>query len=96
MHFEASDQLIRDWAAQGLFGTPGAAPSATTPELTMGDRSSRVAALQAKLNAVLGRSLDVDGVFGPMTRTAVMEMQRRLGRAATGNADTGLLNRLGI
>jgi hypothetical protein len=71
MHFEASDELIRRWHAEGRFGAPGPTP----PSLLMvGDRGPDIIALQQRLNA-LGSQLTVDGVFGTGTRAAVMAFQ---------------------
>ncbi|MBK4215371.1 peptidoglycan-binding protein [Paracoccus caeni] len=81
MHFEASDQLIRRWADDGLLnGTP----SGTVGLIDFGDRGSAVEDLQKKLNLLLGLDLDVDGIFGPATRAAVMEFQRSNGLVVDG------------
>ena len=72
MHFEISDQLIREWHATGVFGTrPGAPPD---PALSLGDRGPEVRLLQEKLNAS-GAHLEVDGDFGRNTLAAVMAFQ---------------------
>ena len=72
MHFEAGDDLIRKWRADGKFGaTAGPAPE---PLLTMGDRGPDVLALQQALNAH-GADLEADGVFGTGTLAAVMAFQ---------------------
>jgi hypothetical protein len=78
MHFEASDELIRKWHADGKFGAP--AP-AMLPEsvLTLGDRGPEVVALQERLNKVDGAGLSTDGVFGIGTRAAVIAFQARRG-----------------
>jgi len=71
MHFEAGDDLIRQWHAEGRFGAPGPTPSRL---LMVGDRGPEVVALQQRLNA-LGSQLTVDGIFGTGTRAAVMAFQ---------------------
>jgi hypothetical protein len=52
---------------------PGAAP-ASRPMLTQGAQGPTVATLQTLLGA-LGESLAVDGIFGPLTRGAVVRFQ---------------------
>jgi peptidoglycan hydrolase-like protein with peptidoglycan-binding domain len=66
-----SDELIRQWAGQGLLG-----PAAPLPIriLTIGDRGPEVARVQRRLNQD-GTVLKVDGIFGPGTRAAVAEFQ---------------------
>ncbi len=80
MHFEASDELIRQWHAEGRFGP--AAPVAD-PVLSFGDRGPEVVALQRRLNQ-LQASLTVDGDFGPATRAAVVAFQARSGLTPDG------------
>lgn len=82
MHFECGDDLIRDWAKQGLFG--GATPP--PPEdglLSLGDRGEEVGQLQKRLNE-LGALLLVDKVFGRETQSAVMAFQAREGLPVDG------------
>ena len=72
MHFEAGDDLIRKWHAEGkLGGAPRPAPERL---LTLGDRGPDVVALQRLLNK-LGEDVSEDGVFGTGTRAAVMAFQ---------------------
>lgn len=81
MHFEASEQLIRQWAAEGRFG------SVTAPEdgvLNLGDRGPEVEDLQQALNLIIALDLDEDGIFGNDTRAAVMEFQRAKGLTVDG------------
>lgn len=75
MHFEASDDLIRDWQAQGALGD--APPPRVDSLLEFGDRGAEVAALQLMLSKALGVALAPDGVFGPATRAAVIDFQAR-------------------
>jgi hypothetical protein len=95
MHFEASDQMIRRWAAEGAFG---AQSGKTIPgALTVGDRGPRVLALQRALNAALAPArIDEDGIFGPMTRLALIDFQRANGLAPDGLANGTVQKRLGI
>jgi hypothetical protein len=76
MHFEASDELIRRWHADGKFGPP--IPLAESV-LTLGDRGPEVATLQERLNSVDGAGLVADGIFGVGTRAAVIAFQARRG-----------------
>lgn len=80
MHFEASDQLIRRWNAEGRFG-PARQPA--DPVLGFGDRGPEVEALQQRLNA-FGAELVVDGVFGTATRAAVVAFQAARGLVSDG------------
>jgi hypothetical protein len=80
MHFEASDELIRQWHAEGWFGD---APALPEPVLSLGDRGPEVVALQRRLNE-LGAGLSIDGVFGPATRAAVVAFQAQSGLRADG------------
>lgn len=80
MHFEASDELIRQWHSQGRFGTTGAVPD---PVLSLGDRGPEVLALQQRLNKA-NAGLSVDGVFGPATHAAVVAFQAQSGLTPDG------------
>jgi Putative peptidoglycan binding domain/D-alanyl-D-alanine carboxypeptidase len=73
MHFEASDELIRRWHAEGRLGDGGAAPDSI---LSLGDRGPEVAAVQRRLNE-RGAGLTIDGAFGLATRAAVVAFQAR-------------------
>lgn len=77
-------------AADGTTRT-GAAPN----RLGVGARGALVRDLQRQLRR-RGLRLGVDGVFGAATRRALMQLQRRLGLAVTGDADRALLRRLGL
>ena len=80
MHFEASDEMIREWHSEGRLGTTGEVPD---PVLSLGDRGPEIAALQRRLNE-LGAGLSVDGVLGPATRAAVVAFQARSGLSPMG------------
>lgn len=85
MHFEASDQLIRSWHREGrLFGEgQDSAPAFAE----FGDRGSEVLGVQRRLALAISGEIDADGVFGAVTRAAVMEFQRRQRRPVTGIVD---------
>ena len=91
MHFEASDQLVRLWAARGLL-KHGKIPAIGT--LSLGSRGPEVRDLQISLNRVMGFSLAEDGIFGPATRAAVVAFQSAQGMAPSGNAGPTVLARL--
>jgi hypothetical protein len=74
MHFEASDELIRKWNDDGMFGN--AIVEESDELVSFGERSTLVVELQQRLNIVLGTELDADGIFGPATRAAVIQFQR--------------------
>jgi hypothetical protein len=80
MHFEASDELIRQWHAEGWFGPAVRVPE---PVLSLGDRGPEVVAVQRRLNQLNG-DLEVDGVFGPATRAAVVAFQAAAGLTPDG------------
>lgn len=85
MHFEVSDEKIREWHAGGIFGNrPGPQPE---PVLSIGDRGPDVRQLQEKLNE-RGAGLVVDDIFGRNTQAAVMAFQ-----AANGLEVDGLVGR---
>jgi peptidoglycan hydrolase-like protein with peptidoglycan-binding domain len=75
MHFEASEQLLRQWHQEGKFGDEPAPPH--DENLDFGDRSTEVAELQRLLSKALGTDITPDGVFGAQTRAAVIEFQSR-------------------
>lgn len=82
MHFEVSEQLIRQWADEGKLSSGGAVFD--NGLIDFGDRGRIVEDLQQALNLALGLDLDVDGAFGPATRAAVMEFQRVNGLTVDG------------
>jgi len=93
MHFEAGDDLIRKWHAEGHFGgTP--APTAEALLMT-GDRGPDVLALQQRLNT-LGADLKEDGVFGTGTRAAVTAFQGSKGLRPDGVVDAKTRAALGL
>ena len=88
MHFEASEELIQEWHQLGLLGDSSLSDDKVPFEF--GDRGQGVKALQEALNHLLAFDVDVDGVFGPATRSAVIEVQRRKGYQPTGWVTQGL------
>lgn len=95
MHFEASEQLIRHWAARGLFGP---LPDQEDHGLTLGDRGPLVEAAQKALNSrdPEGLTLEVDGIFGKDTRAAVLAFQRATGLNASGVVTPATAEALGL
>jgi hypothetical protein len=81
MHFEASDELVRSWHADGRFGEGG--PAAPDRVLSLGDRGPEVVTLQKRLNELEAR-LVVDGDFGLATRAAVVGFQAQNGLTPDG------------
>lgn len=91
MHFEASDQLVREWAAAGqLQGVKMPAIGA----LTFGSRSPEVRDMQVMLNRLLGLAIEEDGIFGRDTRAAVVAFQIAYGLEPSGNAGPTVMARL--
>lgn len=81
MHFELSDQKIRELHAAGIFtGAPTTAPAVA---LSIGDRGQQVKKLQEKLNEQ-GADLTADGIFGAGTHAAVVSFQARNGLTPDG------------
>lgn len=81
MHFELSDQKIRELHAAGAFGdVVRELPEAA---LTLGDRGRQVKLLQEKLNEN-GAHLETDGEFGRGTLAAVMAFQAAKGLIVDG------------
>lgn len=93
MHFEASDEKIREWDAAGNFGDHRAEPP--EPSLSFGDSGPAVKALQQALNAK-GADLEVDGDFGRGTLAAVMDFQASNGLPVDGVAGPRTLRALGL
>jgi Putative peptidoglycan binding domain/D-alanyl-D-alanine carboxypeptidase len=81
MHFEVSEQKLRQWQKDGLLGADSK-PTASATHM-LGDRSERVAELQRRLNK-LGEELEADGIFGPATHSAVVAFQGTHGLSADG------------
>jgi hypothetical protein len=81
MHFELSDQKIRELHAAGVFrGAPETLPEAA---LSIGDRGQMVKKLQEQLNA-RGEDVSTDGIFGPGTHAAVIAFQAKNGLTPDG------------
>ncbi|MCJ2034831.1 peptidoglycan-binding protein [Methylobacterium sp. J-068] len=99
MHFEASDQLIRDWHGTGrLIAGPAHANSADAGDgvVEFGDRGPEVVEVQRRLAQAISGEIDADGIFGAATRASVMEFQRRNGLTIdgiVGDATLALLRR---
>ncbi|HMJ26095.1 MAG TPA: peptidoglycan-binding protein [Pyrinomonadaceae bacterium] len=93
MHFELSDQKIRELHASGIFGSTGTPPTEGT--LSVGDRGQTIKKLQEKLNA-LGADLTADGIFGPGVHAAVVEFQARNGLTPDGVVGPRTRQALGI
>jgi len=81
MHFELSEQKIRQLHEAGVFN--GAGGTLPEPSLSIGDRGQQVKQLQEALNA-RGESVDTDGIFGPGTRAAVVSFQAKNGLTPDG------------
>lgn len=74
-------------------------PTSGRPTIRQGSTGQAVRDLQSHLKRVYPKyagRLAVDGVFGPATRAAVVEFQRRSGIAADGVVGTQTWGRLGI
>lgn len=92
MHFEASAQLIEEWASQGKIHGP---INHVSRALQFGDRGPEIETLQDALNVLLQPShLVVDGVFGRDTRAAVVAAHVRLGMPASGRASRNFTRKL--
>lgn len=81
MHFELSDQRIRELHAAGVFA--GAIETLPDPSLSIGDRGRQVKKLQEALNAQ-GESLVTDGIFGASTHAAIISFQAKHGLTPDG------------
>jgi hypothetical protein len=93
MHFELSDEKIRELHAAGVFsGAPATLPEAA---LSIGDRGPEVKKLQDALNA-RGANLVADGIFGPGTHTAVIAFQAKEGLTPDGVVGSKTRKALGI
>lgn len=93
MHFELSDQKIRELHAAGNFGEiPHPLPA---PALSLGDRGRQVKLLQEKLNEH-GAHLEADGEFGRGTLAAVMAFQAANGLTVDGIVGDKTRNKLGF
>lgn len=84
MHFECSEQLIREWANAGVFGQGAKVLLPARPSvLSRGDRGEPVRQLQMLLNK-RGAKLRTDGDFGDGTHDAVIAYQKSKGLVADG------------
>jgi len=95
MHFEVADETIRQWHAEGKFGAAVESRSVTGTNLSIGDRGVEVRQLQ---EALLARGIDVvsDGIFGAITRAAVIDFQAASGLRPDGNVGPQTKEKLGL
>ena len=92
MHFEASQQLVHQWARDGRIR---GGRSLKRKSLQFGDRSLAVRRLQCSLNRLLEPSLIAeDGIFGVDTRNAVIEAHVRLGLDPASQASRQFIQKL--
>jgi hypothetical protein len=93
MHFELSDQKIRELHAAGIFSdAPQTLPE---PSLSVGDRGQQVKKLQEALNAQ-GNDLVTDGIFGTSTHAALVGFQAKRGLTPDGVAGPKTRAALGL
>lgn len=94
LHFEASAAMVRDWADRGVIR---GCEAAFDPPLGVGDRGPDVSALQRGLNGLRDpQDVDVDGIFGTSTQSAVIDAEVRLGLPVTGRSSPALLDALSV
>ncbi|MEE1939829.1 N-acetylmuramoyl-L-alanine amidase [Streptomyces sp. TRM 70361] len=77
----------RGLAADGVVGSrtwTALLSAGTTPALRQGASGPAVERLQRALTAALGRTVDIDGAFGPLTEAAVRDYQRGRGLVTDG------------
>lgn len=92
MHFGVSEELIRQWVAEGVLDGNPLPPDGL---LSLGDSGPEVRALQEALNAQ-GADLVVDGRFDPRTHAAVMAFQASHGLTVDGVAGPKTKGALGL
>ncbi|MEU6324183.1 peptidoglycan-binding domain-containing protein [Streptomyces sp. NPDC047009] len=77
-----------DVEATGVSGlwleVPGTSSGSSSCYLAPGDYSDAVSALQFSMVRCYGKSIAVDGDFGPATRNALLSVQRTIGAAQDG------------
>lgn len=78
-------------------GDEGTAPALTVTETPKAPKLAKAAvtAMQSAL-AEAGVTVDVDGIMGKDTRTALSAFQKKHGLAVTGQADVATLEKLGV
>ena len=67
----------------------------SAPLLTSGDRNNQVIALQKMLASHNYHVGEIDGIFGPLTKQAILAFQSDAGLPTTGTVDMETWNRLG-
>jgi len=93
MHFELSEQRIRELHAAGVFG--GGVTTAPAATLAIGDRGQEVKRLQEVLNGQ-GESLTTDGIFGLGTHAALVHFQATHGLTPDGIVGPKTKSALGL
>jgi hypothetical protein len=95
MHFEVADETVRQWHAAGKLGAAVEGRSVTDTNLSIGDRGVEVRHLQ---EALLARGIDVvaDGVFGAITRAAIIDFQAANGLRPDGVVGPQTEQKLGL
>ncbi|MFH0244551.1 peptidoglycan-binding protein [Streptomyces sp. HK10] len=85
-------QNNRSLTADGVVGArtwTALLSAGTKPVLKQGSSGADVERLQRSLTAALGRTVDIDGAFGPNTETAVRDYQSSRGLAVDGIVGSG-------
>ncbi len=73
--------------------TSNSTPTTTKNYLTVGDKGSDVKSLQTKLNKV-GYAIKADGIYGSVTKNAVLSFQKKYGLSADGIAGKNTITKL--
>jgi hypothetical protein len=95
MHFEVADETIRKWQADGKLGDEISERTISEPNLSIGDRGIEVKELQRALSAK-GFDILVNGVFGPITHSIVIDFQSRNGLVPNGIVDSETMAALSL
>ena len=97
---EISEDLLRDLATQAPTGTdavaPAPRPAPSTPASTevAAPSSEDVARIQAGLRAFGHDGIEIDGVVGMKTKSAIREFQSLFGLPVTGEPDLALSEKM--